>query len=118
MTECPKCNLPRDDTAWQCDGCGHEFSQDFEGVRSSLRAQLKQRRTALWVTVLANVALVGAIVFLALNGFIYVSLPLLLAVVGTTANAAHKLSVVREHLSSFDRRHAPRPRATGGTSHG
>ena len=111
MTECPQCYLPRDDSAWQCDGCGYEFSQDVEGVRSSLQAQLKQRRTALLVTVLANVGLVGGIVFLAMNGFIYVSLPLLLAVVGTTVNAAHKITVVREHLRSFDRRHAPLPKA-------
>ena len=113
MTDCPKCHLPKeDDSAWQCDGCGYEFSQDFEGVRSSLRAQLKKRRTVLWVTVLVNLGLLGGIVFLAMNGFIYISVPLLLAVVGSTGNAAHRISVVREHLRSLDRRHVPLPKAT------
>jgi hypothetical protein len=58
------------------------------------------------------VGVVGGIVFLAMNGFIYISVPLLLAVVGSTGNAAHRVSVVREHLSSLDRRHVPLPKAT------
>jgi len=110
--DCPKCYLPKDDSAWQCDGCGYEFSQDFEGVRSSLRAQLKTRRTVFWLTVLVNLGMVGGIVFLAMQGWIYISVPLLLAVIGSTGHAAHRISVVREHLRSLDRRHVPLPKAT------
>jgi len=110
--DCPKCYLPKDDSAWQCDGCGYEFSQDFEGVRSSLRAQLKTRRTVFWLTVLVNLGMVGGIVFLAMYGLIYISVPLLLAVIGSTGHAAHRISVVREHLRSLDRRHVPLPKAT------
>jgi len=110
--DCPKCYLPKDDSAWQCDGCGYEFSQDFEGVRSSLRAQLKTRRTVFWLTVLVNLGMVGGIVFLAMYGWIYISVPLLLAVIGSTGHAAHRISVVREHLRSLDRRHVPLPKAT------
>jgi len=110
--DCPKCYLPKDDSAWQCDGCGYEISQDFEGVRSSLRAQLKTRRTVFWLTVLVNLGMVGGIVFLAMYGWIYISVPLLLAVIGSTGHAAHRISVVREHLRSLDRRHVPLPKAT------
>jgi hypothetical protein len=112
MTDCPKCYLPRDDSAWQCDGCGYEFSQDFEAVRSSLKAQLKSRRLAFWITVLVNLGVIGGIVFLAMYGWIYISVPLLLAVIGSTGNAVHRISVVREHLRSLDRRHVPLPKAT------
>lgn len=112
MTECPKCFLPREDSAWQCDGCGHEFSQDYEAVRSSLQAKLRSRRIAFWITVLVNLGIVGGIVVMALHGWLYISVPLMLAVVGTTGNAAHKISVVRDHLRSLDRRHVPLPRAT------
>lgn len=112
MMDCPKCYLPKEDSAWQCDGCGYEFSQDFESVRASLRAQLKARRIAFWVTVLVNLGIVGGIVLLAMYGWIYISVPLMLAVVGSTGHAAHRISVVREHLRSLDRRHVPLPKAT------
>jgi hypothetical protein len=92
MMDCPKCYLPREDTAWQCDGCGYEFSQDFENVRSSLRAQLKTRRTVFWLTVLVNLGIVGGIVFLATHGWIYISVPLMLAVVGSTGHTAHRIT--------------------------
>jgi hypothetical protein len=112
MMDCPRCYLPREDSAWQCDGCGYEFSQDFEAVRASLRAELKKRRTAFGLTMLVNLGLVGGVVFLALHGWIYISVPLLLAVIGSTGHAAHRISVVREHLRSLDRRHVPLPTAT------
>ena len=111
-TDCPKCYLPKDDSAWQCDGCGYEFSQDFDSVRSSLQAQLKTRRAVFWLTVLVNLGIVGGIVFLATHGWIYISVPLVLAVVGSTGHAAHRISVVREHLRLLDRRHVPLPKAT------
>jgi hypothetical protein len=112
MMECPKCHLPREDSAWQCDGCGYEFSQDFEGVRSALRAQLRTRRIAFWLTLIVGFGIVGGVVYLATHGLIYISVPLLLAVVGSIGHAAHKISVVRGHLRSLDRRHVPLPRAT------
>jgi len=38
--------------------------------------------------------------------------PLMLAVLGSIGHGVHKVSVVREHLRSLDRRHAPLPKAT------
>lgn len=112
MTECPRCYLPKDDSAWQCDGCGFEFSQDFEAVRSDLQAQLRTSRIVLWVTLLVDVALVGGVVYLATHGWIYISVPLVLTAFGATGHAVHRISVLREHLRSLDRRHVRLPDAT------
>jgi hypothetical protein len=111
MMECPKCHLPKEDSAWQCDGCGYEFSQDFENVRAALRARLKKSRIVFWLTVLVDFGIVGVVVYMAMHGWIYVSVPLMLAAVGSTGAAAHKISVFRDHLRSLDRRHAPLPKA-------
>ena len=110
--DCPKCYLPKEDSAWRCDGCGFEFSQDFEGVRSALRAQLRTSRIVFWLTLIAGLGLAGGLVYLAMHGWIYISVPLMLAVVGSIGHAAHKISVLREHLRSLDRRHVPLPQAT------
>jgi hypothetical protein len=110
--ECPKCYLPKDDSAWQCDGCGYEFSQDFESVRSTLRAQLRTSRIVFWVTLIVSFGVVGVVVYLATHGWIYISVPLMLAVVGSIGHAAHKISVLRDHLRSLDRRHVSLPKAT------
>jgi hypothetical protein len=112
MTECPKCYLPKEESAWQCDGCGYEFSQDYESVRAGLRAQLRTSRITFWVSLIVGVGVVGVVVYLAMHGWIYISVPLLLAVVGAIGHAAHKISVLREHLRSLDRRHVPLPKAT------
>jgi len=112
MTECPKCFLPKEETAWQCDGCGYEFSRDFESVRSTLQAQLRTSRISFWVTLLVGLGIIGGLVYLATLGFIYISVPLMLAVLGSIGHGVHKVSVVREHLRSLDRRHAPLPKAT------
>jgi hypothetical protein len=112
MTECPECHLPKEDNAWQCDGCGYEFSQDFESVRSALRAQLRTSRIVFWLTLIVGFGIVGGLVYLATHGWIYVSVPLMLAVVGSVGHAAHKLSVLRGHLRSLDRRHVSLPKAT------
>ena len=37
------------------------------------------------------------------------SVPLALAVLGSIGDAIHRISVAREHVTSFDRRHAPLP---------
>jgi hypothetical protein len=112
MTECPKCFLPKEEGAWQCDGCGHEFSRDFATVRSELQAQLGASRTSFWVTLIGGLAILGGLVYLATLGFIYISVPLMLAVVGGIGHAVHKVSVLRGHLRSLDRRHVPLPKAT------
>ncbi|HWO17289.1 MAG TPA: hypothetical protein VNO30_00875 [Kofleriaceae bacterium] len=112
MTECPKCFLPKEENAWQCDGCGYEFSQDYEGVRATLQAQLRTSRIAFWVTLSVGLGIVGGLVYLATLGFIYISVTLMLAIVGGIGHAAYKISVLREHLRSFDRRHPPLPKAT------
>lgn len=65
-----------------------------------------------WLTLIGGVGLAGGVVYLATQGFLYISVPLLLAVVGSIGHAAHKISVLRDHLRSLDRRHAPLPRAT------
>jgi hypothetical protein len=112
MNECPKCHLPKEESAWQCDGCGYAFRQDFDAVRTELRAQLKTSRAMFWATVAGGVAIIGFVVFLATKGFFYISVPLLLAVVGGIGHAVHRTSVLREHLESLDRRHTPLPQAT------
>lgn len=112
MMECPKCYLPKEDSAWQCDGCGYEFSQDFENVRSALQAQLRTSRIVFWLTLIVGLGIVGGLVYLATHGWIYISVPLMLAVVGSIGHAAHKISVLRGHLRSLDRRHVSLPKAT------
>jgi hypothetical protein len=110
--ECPKCFLPKEDSAWQCDGCGHEFSQDFENVRSTLRVQLRTSHIGFWVTLFVGLGIVGGLVYLAMHGWIYISVPLMLVVVGGIGHAAHRISVLRGHLRLLDRRHVPLPKAT------
>jgi hypothetical protein len=110
--ECPKCHLPKDDSAWQCDGCGYAFRQDFDNVRTELQAELRRARITVWLTIVLGLAIVGGLVYLATRGFLYVSVPLLLAVVGWTGHAVHRVSVLRDHLESLNRRHVPLPKAT------
>jgi hypothetical protein len=111
-TACPKCHLPWADSAWQCDGCGYEVTQDFESVRSSLRAQLRTSRIVFWLMVLLDLAIVGAVVYMVTRGMFYISAPLVLGAIAGTGAAAHKISVLREHLRALDRRHVPLPKAT------
>lgn len=116
MMACPKCHLPKEDSAWQCDGCGLEFSKDFHNVRADLRAQLRTTRIVFWLSVvvaLAMVALgvVGGVVFL-LSRWLYLCVSLMAAVLGSIGAAAHKTRVLRGHLRLLDRRHVPLPAAT------
>ena len=112
MTACPKCFLPREDHAWQCDGCGTEFRQDYDTVRAELRAQLQRGRARFWVGTAVSCAIVGGLVYLALHGAIFVSVPLAVGIVGYLHHAASKISVVRGHLELLERRHSALPRAT------
>jgi hypothetical protein len=112
MMECPKCHLPTEEDAWQCDGCGYTFRQDYAVVRSELQAKLKTSRTIFWVTLLGSFGLAGLLVYLALQGFTYISVPLAIALVGGIGHAAHRTSRLRDHLRSLDRRHVPLPAAT------
>ncbi len=98
---CPRCNLPKEELAWQCDGCGYAFRKDFDAVRSELQAALKTARVRLWVSVLVGVVIGAVIVLLAMHGFIYISVPVALAVVASIGSAAHRISVVRDHLRSL-----------------
>jgi len=111
-TECPKCHLPRDDDAWQCDGCGYEFRQDFDQLRSELRAQLATSRIMFVVAVVIDVMFAVAIVWLAMLGWIYISMPLVLGALGFTGYRVHRMSVLRDRLRSLDRRHVPLPKAS------
>jgi hypothetical protein len=106
MSDCPKCHLPIEEGAWQCDGCGYAFSQDVDATRAALQARVKDGRVMLWVTLGVGLGVVGGLAYLATIGFIYVSVGLLIAVVGWIGHAVHSLSVSREHLQSFNRRHA------------
>lgn len=81
-------------------------------MRSTLQAQLRASRITFGVTLLVDLALVGAVVYMATRGWIYISVPLMLAALGATGHAGHKISVLREHLRSLDRRHVPLPKAT------
>jgi len=111
MVECPKCYLPQEASAWQCDGCGYEFRKDYDNVRSTLRAQLKTSRTVFWLMLIVDVGIVGATVYLVTRGWIYISVPLVLGAIGFTVQTARKIAILREHLSSLDRRHVPVPTA-------
>ena len=111
MTACPKCFLPREEGAWQCDGCGHEFSQDLVRVRAALQEQVRRSRISLAVTLIVGLGIIGGLVYLATRGFLYISIPLVLAVLGGVGHAVHRISVSREHLRSFDRRHVALPKA-------
>jgi len=110
--ECPRCHLPQEDHAWQCDGCGYELTQDFEGARSKLRSQLASARIAFWVMLAVDCGIVGGTIYLATHGFIVISVPLVLAALGFTVKTARRLSVLREQLLLLDRRHVPLPQAT------
>ena len=109
---CPKCFLPKDDSAWQCDGCGFAFRTDFDNVRRELQAELRKSRITLWLTIGLGLGIVGGLVYLMTRGFLYVSVPLMLAVVGWTGHAFHRVSVLKDHLASLNRRHVPLPTAT------
>lgn len=65
-----------------------------------------------WLTLIVGFGIVGGVVYLGLLGWIYISVPLMLAVVGSIGHAAHKISVLREHSRSLDRRHVSLPKAT------
>ena len=114
--DCPKCHLPIDGSVWQCDGCGFELRNDFDKLRSELHAQVRTTRTALWLAVIADLGIAAGLVVLAMHGWIYVSLPLVLGAVGVTARNVHRLSVVREDLRQLDRRHVPLPKAIASRS--
>ena len=109
---CPKCFLPKADSAWQCDGCGFAFRTDFDNVRTELQAELRRSRITLWLTIGLGLGIVGGLVYLMTRGFLYVSVPLMLAVVGWTGHAFHRVSVLKDHLASLNRRHVPLPTAT------
>lgn len=59
-----------------------------------------------------DLAIAGGSVYLATRGWLYVSVPLVLGAVGFTAQTARTIAILREHLSSLDRRHVPLPTAT------
>jgi hypothetical protein len=115
--ECPRCHLPKEDSAWQCDGCGHEFRQDFDALRAELQRDLRRSRATFWLTLIGGLAIVAGLVYLATRGWLYISVPLMIAVVGAIGHANHRVSVLRGHLHLLDRRHVPLPKATAGTPH-
>lgn len=112
QTACPKCHLPKDDSAWQCDGCGYAFRTDFPQVRAELQTALRKSRVAFWLTVVLDLALAGGVIYLAMHGWYYICVGLAIAAFGWTGHAVHRISVLRDHLASLDRRHAPLPTAT------
>ena len=79
------------------------------GVR---RTRVADRLDGLGVDAL----LVTVVVYLATLGFIYISVPLGVAVVGSIGFALHRRSVAAEQLSEFNRRHARLPTATARPS--
>jgi hypothetical protein len=111
VTACPKCHLPQEQSAWQCDGCGFEFRTDYDEVRSSLQAQVRRSRIVFWTMLLVDLGIVGGSVYLITLGWIYISLPLVLGALGLTINAVRRIAILREHLYSLDRRHVPVPTA-------
>jgi hypothetical protein len=65
-----------------------------------------------WLSLLGGLGIIGGVVYLAMNGLLLISLPLMLAAVGLPMRAAHTVSVFRGHLRSLDRRHVSLPKAT------
>jgi hypothetical protein len=106
---CPKCQLPIDDGAWYCDGCGHEFSTDYERVRATLGAELARSRRTLVVNIVVACVVAGVLVYVAMLGLIYIAVPLGVAVLGSIGHAVHRISVMREHVRTFARKHPPLP---------
>jgi uncharacterized transporter YbjL len=111
-TACPQCFLPRDPDAWQCDGCGLAFRRDYDAVRLELRAKLRKTRGALLVLAFVAAVLAVGIVYLAMHGFIYISIPLALGLFGSLVQTTRRMAALREHLHELDRRHVPLPSAT------
>ncbi|HEX4453196.1 MAG TPA: hypothetical protein VH143_20130 [Kofleriaceae bacterium] len=109
---CPQCFLPRDPDAWQCDGCGLAFRRDYEAVRLELRGKLRKTRAALIVLAVVAAAFAAGIVYLAMHGFIYISIPLALGVFGSIVQTVRRRAALREQLHELDRRHVPLPSAT------
>jgi hypothetical protein len=109
---CPRCFLPKDDDAWACDGCGYEFRKDYDQLRLDLRARLRGARRTLLLTLLADVGITAALIYFATLGYYYVDLPLVVALIGGTGHALHRISVVRGHLEALEQRHRQLPAAT------
>ena len=81
------------------------------GAHRLSRAVCPSDRTAKKLAIV-GFRIVGGLVYLAMHGWIYISVPLMLAIVGSIGHAAHKISVLRDHLRSLDRRHVSLPKAT------
>lgn len=109
--DCPRCLLPTDDSAWQCDGCGHVFSRDFAAVRTRLRARLRASWRLLGLMLLVDLAIGAATVFVAELGLVLVSGGLVLAAIGSTGHAIFRITSARASLGELDRRHRPLPTA-------
>lgn len=87
-------------------------ASSFALVRTELEGKLRSTRAMLALMLVVDVAIVGATVLLAMNGWIYISIPLILAALGSTGHTAHRIYVLRDHLAALDRRHVPLPTAT------
>ena len=111
-THCPKCSLPKADSAWECDGCGYAFRSDFAAVRTELQAELRKSRIAFWLTLAVDAGILGGLIYMAIHGWYYICVGLAVACVSWTGHAVHRVSVLRDHLASLDRRYVPLPKAT------
>jgi len=73
---------------------------------------LTRARIGLWLSLVVGLGIIGGVVYMMTRGWFYISVPLLLAVVGSIGHAAHRVRILCGHLSSLDRRHVPLPKAT------
>lgn len=112
MSACPQCQLPKEDDAFQCDGCGLMFRKDFAVVRTELQGKLRATKLALVWTVILSLAAVGGVVLMAIYGLYYISIPLGVGIFGAYAAVFHRLRVLKDHLALLDRKHKPLPAAT------
>ncbi len=118
---CPKCQLPLDDEAWSCDGCGFELRKDYANIREELNEELSRHRHMFWFMVVVDALLVGGSLYAFVDGslraevFVARGLRILVPIVGialvATVRASRRVFVLREHLSDLDRRHARPPTA-------
>jgi hypothetical protein len=102
--DCPQCFLPKDELAWQCDGCGYLFRRDLDRVRAEMQAKLDRARIAFVATVVVSAGVVAGLVALAMVGFVYLDVPLGLALVAGIGFASHRVGVLREHVRELERR--------------
>ncbi len=107
------CHVANRSDAARCDDCGYEFGQSIETLRGLLRGQYRRWAVALATLVIVDVALLGAIAYLAafMRAAIIPALALVASLRGTIT-AARKIGITRHSLKLIGAKEAALPKAT------